>query len=171
MHLDDLKLITWHVRGEGRYVDIDEVTYSSALVAIGEGTDRHHNTTGATKRHNCGMDLGYQITNKICFTTGPRIAVDNTITTLAVEACNVLVDTTIPAVVLNGIRLYQSRPVPGAKGLSEYLLCKTSPAYYLFVQADREHRDTVSVLPCSPKRITTDLEKYNRRYEELGRRI
>ena len=27
----------------------------------------------------------------------------------------------------------------------------TSPAHYSFVQADREHRDNVSVLPCSPK--------------------
>ena len=27
---------------------------------------------------------------------------------------------------------------------------RTSPAHYFFVQADREHRDNVSVLPCSP---------------------
>ena len=30
--------------------------------------------------------------------------------------------------------------------------CKTSPAHYFFVKADREHRDIVSVLPCSPRK-------------------
>ena len=29
---------------------------------------------------------------------------------------------------------------------------RTSPAHYCFVQADREHRDSVSVLPCSPRK-------------------
>ena len=38
---------------------------------------------------------------------------------------------------------------------------KTSPAHFLFAQADREHRDIVSVLPCSPRKDKTDLEKYN----------
>ena len=124
IHLQDHKLITWHVKGNGRYVDIDEVTYSSALVAIGEGTDRHNTTTtrDINKRHNCGFDLTYQITNKVCFTTGPRIAVDNTITSLAVNACDVLLDNTVPAIALNGIRLWQSAPVPGAHGLPEYLV-------------------------------------------------
>ena len=37
--------------------------------------------------------------------------------------------------------------------VSKFLLvCKTSPAHYFFVQADREHRDNVSVLPCSPRK-------------------
>ena len=31
-------------------------------------------------------------------------------------------------------------------------LCKTFPAHYFFVQADREHRDIVSVLPYSPRK-------------------
>ena len=35
------------------------------------------------------------------------------------------------------------------------------PTYFLFVQADREHRDNVSVLPCSPQKDNADLEKYN----------
>ena len=34
-------------------------------------------------------------------------------------------------------------------------LRKTSPAHHFFVQADREHRDNVSVLPCFPQK-----EKY-----------
>ena len=42
------------------------------------------------------------------------------------------------------------------------LLCKNSPAHYYFFQADREHRDNVLVLPCSPQKDKTDLEKYNR---------
>ena len=29
---------------------------------------------------------------------------------------------------------------------------RTSPIHFLFVQADREHRDNVSVLPCSPRK-------------------
>ena len=29
---------------------------------------------------------------------------------------------------------------------------RTSRAHYFFVQADREHRDNVSVLPCSPRK-------------------
>ena len=35
---------------------------------------------------------------------------------------------------------------------------KTTPAHYSFVQADREHRDNVSVLSCSPRKDKTDLE-------------
>ena len=31
---------------------------------------------------------------------------------------------------------------------------KTSPTHSFFVRPDREHRDIVSVLPCSPRRIT-----------------
>ena len=38
---------------------------------------------------------------------------------------------------------------------------KTSPADYLLIQADREHRDIVSVLPCSPRKGNADLERYN----------
>ena len=38
--------------------------------------------------------------------------------------------------------------------------CKTSPAHFFFVQADREHRDNASVLPCSPQKDNADLEKY-----------
>ena len=33
---------------------------------------------------------------------------------------------------------------------------------FFFVQADREHRDIVSVLPYSPQKENTDLERYNR---------
>ena len=32
------------------------------------------------------------------------------------------------------------------------IACKTSPVHYFFVQADREYRDIVSVLPCSPRK-------------------
>ena len=46
--------------------------------------------------------------------------------------------------------------------------CKNSPAHYFFVQADREHLDNVSVLPCSLQKDKTDLEKYNRNYISLG---
>ena len=41
------------------------------------------------------------------------------------------------------------------------MICKTSPTYFCFVQADREYRDNVSVLPCSPRKSNADLEKYN----------
>ena len=41
-------------------------------------------------------------------------------------------------------------------------ISKTSPALYFLVQADREHRDNVLVLPCSPRNDNADLEKYNR---------
>ena len=46
---------------------------------------------------------------------------------------------------------------------------RTSPAPYTFVQPDREHRDTVSVLPCSPRKEKTDLEKYNRAHSLAAR--
>ena len=47
-----------------------------------------------------------------------------------------------------------------------------SPAHYFFVQTDREHRDTVSVLTCSPQKEKTDQEKYNRIRTTLdGRRL
>ena len=39
---------------------------------------------------------------------------------------------------------------------------RTSPVHIFFVQADREHRDIVSVLPCSPEKNNADLEEYNR---------
>ena len=50
--------------------------------------------------------------------------------------------------------------------LGTYVKCagagrKTSPAPYFSVQADREYRDNISVLPCSPRNNKTDLEKYN----------
>ena len=38
---------------------------------------------------------------------------------------------------------------------------QTSPTHFFFVQADREHQDNVSVLPCSPREDKADLEKYN----------
>ena len=38
---------------------------------------------------------------------------------------------------------------------------KTSPTQFFFVQADLEHRDNVSVLPCPPRKDNADLEKYN----------
>lgn len=43
---------------------------------------------------------------------------------------------------------------------------KTFPVHRYFVQADRKLRDNVSVLPCSPRKNRTDLEKYNR-YDKL----
>ena len=36
---------------------------------------------------------------------------------------------------------------------------KTSPTHSFFVQADREYRDNVSMLQCSPGKEKTDLEK------------
>ena len=36
---------------------------------------------------------------------------------------------------------------------------RTSPTQFSFVQADREHRDNVSGLPCSPKRDNADLDR------------
>ena len=40
--------------------------------------------------------------------------------------------------------------------------CKTSPTHFLLAQADWEHRDIFSVLPCSPRKDNADPEKYNR---------
>ena len=37
---------------------------------------------------------------------------------------------------------------------------RTSPTHVCFVQADREHRDNVSVLPCSSQQENADLEKF-----------
>lgn len=37
-----------------------------------------------------------------------------------------------------------------------------SPIHFFFVQADQEHRDIASVLPCSPQKDNADLEKYDR---------
>ena len=49
---------------------------------------------------------------------------------------------------------------PGKAGLKTVVFertpvmstCRTSPTHFLFVQADREHRDNVLVLPCSPRK-------------------
>ena len=49
-----------------------------------------------------------------------------------------------------------------------FLACKTSPAHIFLVQADREHRDIVSVLTCSLRKDNADLEKYNRLAELLA---
>ena len=46
---------------------------------------------------------------------------------------------------------------------------RTSLTHFLFVQADREHRVNVSVLPCSPQKTNVDLEKYNRVQKKLRR--
>ena len=45
---------------------------------------------------------------------------------------------------------------------------RTSPTHFLFVQADREHRDDVSVLPYSPGKKNADLEEYNRPQTKEG---
>ena len=45
---------------------------------------------------------------------------------------------------------------------------RTSPTHFFFLQADREHRDIVSVLLCSPGKKIADLEKYNRLEEQPG---
>lgn len=120
LHLQEFKLITWHEKGKGRYADIDEITYNSALIAIGEGP--HHNTTTRdTKRATHGTDENYAVTNTECFNSG-GIAVDNTITSFAIVACDALLDNTVPTSLLNGVRLYQSAGVTGAEGLSEYIL-------------------------------------------------
>ena len=44
-------------------------------------------------------------------------------------------------------KLNKKDPKPNLKPV-----VRTSPAQFLFVQADREHRDIVSVLPCSPQK-------------------
>ena len=45
-----------------------------------------------------------------------------------------------------------SGPASNFPDPSTWAPCKTSPAHYSLVQADREHRDNVSVLPCSPQK-------------------
>ena len=46
---------------------------------------------------------------------------------------------------------------------------RTSITHFSFVQAHREHRDSVSVLPCSPRKDNADLENYNRVQKKLRR--
>ena len=69
-----------------------------------------------------------------------------------------------------GLRLSTSSKVSGAKSSVKediisnaliWLSCKTSPTHFFLVRADWEHRDNVSVLPCSPEKDNADLEKYN----------
>lgn len=43
-----------------------------------------------------------------------------------------------------------------------YIARKNSPSHFHFVGVDRERRDIVSVLLCSPRLDNADLEKYNR---------
>lgn len=39
--------------------------------------------------------------------------------------------------------------------------CKIFPTNFLFVLADREHQNIVSMLPCFPQKNNADPEKYN----------
>ena len=43
---------------------------------------------------------------------------------------------------------------------------RTSPTHSFFVQADRGHRDNVSVILCCPRKDNADLEKYNRIHDD-----
>ena len=47
-------------------------------------------------------------------------------------------------------------------------MVRTSPTQFFFVRANWEHRDNVSVLPCSPGKEISDLDKYNRYKPEPG---
>ena len=51
---------------------------------------------------------------------------------------------------------------PNLISFMEEILGQTSPPMNFHVRADREPRDHVSVLPCSPRKDNADLEKYNR---------
>ena len=44
-------------------------------------------------------------------------------------------------------------------GLDFFITGRTSPTHSFFVQADWEHRDNVSVVPCSPRKDNAELEK------------
>lgn len=70
-----------------------------------------------------------------------------------------------PSLLRSGKQIHakdDKRLVPSRLAVAFTCRRETCPAHCLLVQADRDHRDNVQVLPCFPREDNADLEKYNK---------